>query len=139
MSRRRAQRDRRQGLTLRCVRGLQPIVVMLLEAPEGSEGRIVDETKVERCVAALVADLFRQGGHLTQDDFQKVVDRRRLAADEVLETYRRLRDDHTIAVERSGSPERRQPRRPSASDSLSMLLADLGQYRLLTRRRTRCD
>ena len=68
---------------------------------------------------------FRQGGHLTQDDFQKVVDRRRLAADEVLETYRRLRDNHAIAVERSGSPERRQPRRPSASDPLSMLLAGL--------------
>jgi RNA polymerase sigma factor (sigma-70 family) len=105
---------------------------MLLEAPEQSEGRIVDETKVERCVEALVADHLRQGGHLTQDDFQKVVDRRRLAADEVLETYRRLGDDHAIAVERSGQPERRQPRRPSPSDSLSMLLADICQYRLLT-------
>ena len=106
---------------------------MVLESPGRCEDLIVDERRVARCVEALVDDHARQDGHLTLDDFQRVVDRRRLSADEILEAYRRLQDDHSIAVERAESPPGRHASRGSSSgDALSLLLAAIGQYRLLT-------
>lgn len=93
----------------------------------------MDERKVANCVNALVDDHYRQGGNLTLDDFQRVVDRRRLSADEVLEVYQCLEDDHGIVIRREHS-DRRRPRkqRASADDTLSLYLAEIARYRLLT-------
>lgn len=106
---------------------------MVMEAPTRNPESVVDERKVAKCVSALVDDHYRQGGNLTADDFQRAVDRRRLSADEILEVYRRLEDEHGIVVRQEQSDRRRpRNRRPAAEDALSQYLAEIGRYRLLT-------
>jgi RNA polymerase primary sigma factor len=91
------------------------------------------DSKVARCVEALVDDCHRQGGRLTLDDVRRLVDRRGLDPDEAMAVLVQL-GDHNIKVESrtvssETGPEKDPDSRPRYTDYLSQ---SLGREPLLT-------
>lgn len=93
----------------------------------------MDQDKLDRCFEALADDYNRQSGHLSWDDYLRVVDRRELTDEEAAEIEQRL-NDAGIDLERD-APEslgyKRRHNSQATSDSVRFYLKKIGEVALL--------
>jgi RNA polymerase primary sigma factor len=110
-----------------------------LALPSSEDLGSVDDSKIRRCVTALLDDRARQGGRLSPDDVDRVTSRRGLSPEETLEVWRSLDaagitlGDATIVSGYGGRPgSTGEDAEASLTDSVRAYMDRIGQIRLLT-------